>query len=87
MNQAFGYRNTSEGSNSVDDIRYRMMSSPTGRQLARDGSFVREIVTFDPADPSANLTQVWPNGSSVLYDRAGTLESWSYTRATGWQLA
>lgn len=69
----------------TDDLRQRMLASPTGRQLSVDGSLVVEIVAFDPGDPSANTTQVWPDGSEVIYIRTGTQERWSFTRATGWQ--
>jgi len=69
----------------MDDLRHRMSASPTGRQLAVDGNLVVEIVDFDPNDASADITQIRPDGSEVLYIRSGTQERWSFTRETGWQ--
>ena len=64
-----------------DDLRGRMMASPEGRQLAIDGSLVLAGIDEDPATTIA----IPANNRVVLYNRAGTLELWGFTRATGWQ--
>lgn len=69
----------------VDNLAGRMRMSPSGRQLSVDGSHVDALLNFDPSGPTANATQIYPEGGGGLYDRAGTLERWSFTRATGWQ--
>lgn len=67
-------------------LRHGMSQSPTGRQLALDGSLVLSFLNFDPSDPSANTTQIYPNGGAGLYIRAGVTELWTFTREDGWQL-
>jgi hypothetical protein len=64
-----------------DSLRGRMVNSPEGRQLTVDGSFLFAVVDEDPA----TSTDIPGNGRPVIYDRAGTLELWGFTRGTGWQ--
>ncbi len=76
--QGVGFRSVGDA---PDDLRGRMASSPTGRQLASDGSFVLSGFTQDPAQvllsPSDN--------TMVLWDNVGVLTLASFTRATGWK--
>jgi hypothetical protein len=78
-----GYRDTS--GMPADDLRGRMSMSPSGRQIATDGNFVFPIVPFDPATARSNATEIYPDGSPVIYVRAGVQEMWTFTRATGWE--
>ena len=64
-----------------DDLRGRMMASPEGRQLAVDGALV---VALEDEDPATTIA-IPADGRVVMYNRAGTLELWGSTRATGWQ--
>lgn len=82
VTQGFGYRDTSQDAPS-DDLRYRMMASPTGRQLAGDGSFV--FAVYD-TDPTVALLSP-PNGTTVMWEDAGTGDRFisTFLRATGWK--
>lgn len=79
MNDQIGYRDVDQQP-LREDLRWRMQQSPTGRQLSIDGNFVLSVVDDDPN----TSVEISPDGTSVLYDRAGTLEIWSFTRETGW---
>ena len=76
--QQTGFRDTS--AEPADDLRGRMSLSPTGRQLASDGSFVLGLYTADPADALISP----PDGTCVLWNNSGTLTIAAFTRATGW---
>lgn len=67
-----------------DTTRQALEQTPTGNNLLQ-GYDVRTVVDWDPNLAAANLTQRFPDGSEVIYIRAGVQERWSYTRATGWQ--
>jgi len=80
VNDQIGYRDV--GLQPLkDDLRYRLESSPTGRQLASDGNLILPVVTYDPA----TTTNTGPDGLTVYYYRATVLEQWGFTRAEGWQ--
>lgn len=64
-----------------DDLRGRLAMSPTGRQLAIDGSFVAQGTSGDPTDEFLSP----PENFVVLRNNSGTLEWWGFTRDTGWQ--
>jgi hypothetical protein len=64
-----------------DALRRAMSQSPTGTQMAIDGTFVLSVYTDDPADVLLQPA----NGTVVMWDDAGTLRLRGYTRATGWQ--
>lgn len=82
MTQDFGYKRVTDTGSL---LRYRMMASPTGRQLVSDGSLVLGLLNFDPNTALANATQIYPDGAVGIYVRAGVQEQWAFTRATGWQ--
>ncbi len=75
-----GYRDMNED-RPPDTLPWRLQSSPEGRQLSVDGSLVLAV---SPDDPNTS-TDIPPDGRVVIYDRAGTLELWAFTRDTGWQ--
>lgn len=64
-----------------DDLRARMLLSPTGRQLAVDGSLSLAVYTDDPTTAIPSPAQ----GATVLWNDAGTLKLGAYTRETGWK--
>ena len=67
--------------NSMAALRWRLSQSPTGRQLAIDGSFILPLEDDDPGTSD----KIPADGTIVMYDDSGTLELWGFTRATGWQ--
>ena len=80
--EGLGYRDIS--TNPVS--QWAMRQGPTGMQITIDGGLVAPIVNFDPNTSRSQATQIWANGSEVLYIRAGVQERWSFTRATGWSI-
>ncbi len=76
--QGVGFRSVGD---SPDDLRGRMASSPTGRQLVSDGSFVLSGFTQDPAGVLLSP----PDNTAVLWDNGGALTLAAFTRAAGWQ--
>ncbi len=66
-----------------DELRGRLALSPTGRQLARDGSFVKATYTTDPAKvliaPGDGVQVLWDDtaGSGHVFDC-------TFLRSTGW---
>lgn len=79
MNEQIGYKIVGAGA----DVRWRAMQSPTGRQLMLDGNLLLPIVTFDPN----TSVEIPPDGTTVIYTRAGAKEIWTFDRANGWQQA
>lgn len=81
VNEQIGYRDTSQGPQ--DDLRYRMMASPTGRQMASDGSFVFAVY---PSDPTQAILSP-PDGTAVMWEDEATGDRFisTFLRATGWK--
>jgi len=78
--QEWGFRNV-DAQPSSESLAGRMNASPTGRQMANDGSFVKAIYTVDPA-----LALISPaNGLEVTWDDAGVIKDCKFARETGWK--
>ena len=80
MNDQIGYRDV-EQQPLRDDLKWRMQQSPTGRQLTNDGNFVFSVVDDDPN----TSVEIPPDGTAVIYIRAGVKELWAFDREFGWQ--
>jgi hypothetical protein len=72
-----GNTETASGAGLAHVIR----QSPTGSQMAIDGSFVVSLYADDPA----NALLSPPDGTVVMWNDSGTLRLRGYTRDTGWQ--
>jgi hypothetical protein len=67
---------------STEGLLARQMSqSPTGRQLALDGSLILSVYTDDPGDGLLSPS----DGTAVVWNNAGVLTLCVYTRSTGWK--
>lgn len=74
----FGYRDVVAAP--VDRLAWTLRNSPTGNQLAIDGSFVLPYTTTNPS-----LSILSPSeGTAWLWNDSGTLRVRAYSRATGW---
>lgn len=78
MPEEFGFKNATP---SGDNLRSRLMQSPTGRQLAIDGNLIAPLFASNPA---LNDVNVPPQCTFGFYINGADLWMSSFTRETGW---